>query len=86
MKTGNGAITPRSKIRRAGVREAATVIPFPRNSHVVEDLTDWRAASDHLACRLVFSQPGMFPAADAPGFADLPAEHMPLRLAGRYAP
>src|ERR1700687_5359994 len=71
MKTGNGAITPRSKIRRAGVWEAATVIQFRRNSHVVEDLTDWRAASAHLPYRLVFSQPDMFPAADAPCFADL---------------
>jgi hypothetical protein len=47
------------------------VILFRRNSHVVEDLTDWHAATGHLACRLVFSPPGMFPAADAPRFADL---------------
>lgn len=47
------------------------MIPFPRNSRVVEDLTDLHAATDHLAHRLVFSQPDMFPAADAPCFADL---------------
>ncbi len=47
------------------------MIPFRRNSPVVENLTSWHTPTDDPVYRLVFSQRNMLPAADVARLADL---------------